>query len=313
MAAGYGHTVAVNEAARRRLFLVGRILFAVVIAVVLVAAAAHNARQLRHVKFEPQPGWLLVAAPFTFLGGFLLPLAWRHTLGAYGVELPRATALRVWCLSQASRFVPGSVALVASRVLLSSREGVSRSLAGASLAIELGLIVVWGGFFGSWIPSTWLPAPVRVLMALGALVVLLGLPFILRLGGRLLPRFPALAPDAIRVRHLYEAVGLYGLNNLVRGCGFFLVAASLHTVDPRDLWLIVGAVNVAAVLGLIGITPAGLGVREGVIAALLAHRFGTGTAAAMAVAFRAWDFAFELMWIAIAVWWERRQRAAAVS
>jgi uncharacterized membrane protein YbhN (UPF0104 family) len=245
------------------------------------------------------------------VGGLLLPLAWRHTVGAYGSDLPRSTAVRVWSISQASRFVPGNVALVASRVLLSAREGVPRSLAGASLAIEGGLIVVWGGFYASWLPSTWLPGPLRVLMAAGALVVLIALPALLRLGGRLVPRFPALAPEALRVRHLYEAIGLYGLNNLVRASGFVFVAAALHTIDPRDAWLVIGAVNLGAIIGMIGITPAGLGVREGVIAVLLTHRFGAGNATAFAVAFRAWDFAFELVWIGIALAWERRTRQRA--
>ena len=298
-----------DEVTRRRLFLAARVGFALVIVAVLVLAAASNADDLREVDFEPTPGWLLAGAPFTFLGGILLPLAWRHTLGAYGVDVPSATAVRVWSISQASRFVPGNVALVASRVLLSAREGVPRSLAGASLAIEGGLIVVWGGFYASWLPSTWLPGPLRVLLAAGALGVLVALPALLRLGGRLLPRFPALAPSAIRVRHLYEAVGLYGANNLVRSVGFVFVTASLHTIDvPRDVILVIGAANLAAVAGMIGITPAGLGVREGVVAVLLAHRFGAGTATALAVAWRAWDFLFELVWLGIAVVWERRTK-----
>ncbi|MDX6659409.1 MAG: glycosyltransferase 2 family protein [Solirubrobacteraceae bacterium] len=289
--------------------MIVRVLFAAVIVGVLVLAAAHNAKQLRHVHLDLSLRWLLVAAPFTFVGGVLLPLAWRHTVGAYGSELPRATAVRVWSISQASRFVPGNVALVASRVLLSAREGVPRSLAGASLGIEGGLIIVWGAFFASWLPSTWLPAPLRLLLAGGALVVLVAMPVLLRLGGRLVPRFPALAPEALRVRHLYEAIGLYGVNNLVRASGFLFVTASLHTIAPRDAWLVIGAVNLGAIIGMIGITPAGLGVREGVIAVLLAHRFGAGNAAAFAVAFRAWDFAFELLWIGIALTWERRSRA----
>lgn len=290
--------------------MAGRWIFGLGMVVALVLAAREHTDELRDVNLQPTPGWLLAAAPFTFVGGALLPLAWRHSLGAYGVTLRRATALRVWSISQASRFVPGNVALVASRVLLSAREGVPRSLAAASLALEVGLIVVWGGFFASWLPSTWLAGPLRVLMAAGALAVLVGLPVVLRLGGRLVPRFPALAPGALRVRHLYEAMALYGLNNLVRACGFVLVVAALHTIDPRDVWLIIGAANLAALVGMIGFTPAGLGVREGVIAVLLTHRFGAGNAAAFAVAWRAWDFLFELLWLGIALVWERRQRAA---
>jgi glycosyltransferase 2 family protein len=298
----------VDEVTRRRLFVVGRVAFFVVIVGVLAVAAARHYDQLREVRLEPRPHLLLAAAPFTFLGGLLLPLAWRHLLGAYGTTLPRATALRVWCVSQASRFVPGNVALVASRVLLSNREGVPKSLAGASLALEVGLIVVWSGLLSTWLPSTWLPGPLRALMAAGAVGVLVALPWLLRLVGRVLPRFPAIGPDALSIRHLYEAIGFYGVNTIVRSLGFVLVTMSLHTIDPRDVLLIIGAINAGAVLGMIGITPAGLGVREGVVAALLAHRFGVGTGAALAVAYRAWDFLFELVWIAIAVAWERRTR-----
>lgn len=296
---------------RDRLLKVGRAAFAVLLIAVLAAAAAKNAEQLRDVKFQLQPGWALAAVPFTFLGGLALPLAWRHVLFAYGHSLDRATAVRVWCVSQASRFVPTGVALAASRVLLTSREGIPRSVAGASLAIELGLMLLWGAFYTAWLPSYWLPGPLRALLAAGAIGALIALPWLLRLVGRFLPRFPAIAPTALRVRHLYEATVIYGANDLVRCFGFVFITAALHTIDPSDVFRVTAAINLGVIVGMVGITPAGLGVREGVVAALLAPRFGLGTAAAMSVAYRAWDFAFELVWISIAVAWERRTKRAA--
>lgn len=297
---------------RDRLLKVGRAVFAVLLIGVLVVAAMENASQLRDVELQLQPGWALAAVPFTFLGGLALPLAWRHVLFAYGVGLDRSTAVRVWCISQASRFVPTGVALAASRVLLSSKEGVPRSVAGASLAIELGLMLVWGAFYTSWLPSYWLPGPLRLLLAAGSIGALVALPWLLRIVGRFLPRFPAIAPDALRIRHLYEAIGMYGINDLVRCFGFVFITATLHTIDPTDVFRVTAAINLGVIVGMVGITPAGLGVREGVVAALLAPRFGLGTAAAMSVAFRAWDFAFELAWIGIALTWERRTRRATV-
>lgn len=305
MSEDYEHTGAVSEATRRRLLLVGRVVFFVVIVVALVLAARAHADELRDVDLDVRPAWLALAAPFTLLGGVLLPLAWRHSLGAYGVVLPRATAVRIWSVSQASRFVPGNVALVASRVLLSAKHGVAKPLAAGSLALEVGLIVVWGGFFASWLPSTWLVGPLRLLLAAGTLGALIGLPLVLRPVGRRWPTFARL-----QVAHLYEAVALYGLNNLVRATGSLLVAAALDDLRWGDAFLVIGAVNLAAVVGMLGVTPAGLGVREGVITVLLAPRFGAGNAAAMAVAFRAWEFLFELVWLGVALVWERRQRAA---
>jgi uncharacterized membrane protein YbhN (UPF0104 family) len=293
---------------RDRALKVGRAVFAVALIGLLVLAAIDNYGKLRELHLQPQPGWALAAAPFTFIGGLALPLAWRHVLVAYGYSLDRALALRIWCISQASRFVPTGAVMVASRVALTAREEVPKSVAGASVAIELGLMLLWGAFYTAWLPSYWFPGPLRALGAAAAIGALIALPWLLRLVGRFLPRFPAIAPDALRVRHLYEAIALYGVNDLVRCIGFFFIAASLHTVDRSDVLWITAAVNLSVVIGMVGITPAGLGVREGVLAALLAPRFGAGNALAMSVVFRAWDFLFELVWMAIAVTWERQTR-----
>lgn len=298
-----------GERTRARLLWGARVVFAIVLIAVLVKAGIDNWDSLRDVDLQPQPGWLIAAVPFTFVGGLALPLAWRHVLFAYGEQMERATAVRVWCVSQSARFVPGNVALVASRVLLSNREGIPKSLAGASLFVELGLMLLWGAFYSSWLPSYWLPGPLRALLATVAIAVLVAFPWLLRVVGRFLPRFPAIAPDALRIKHLYEAIALYGLNDLVRCAGLVLVTASLHTIDHTDLFRVTAVVNVAMIVGMVGITPAGLGVREGVVAALLEPRFGLGTAAAMAVAYRVWDFSFELVWLGIAMTWERRTRS----
>lgn len=300
----------VEEARRKRALGVGRVVFAVAIVAVLGAAVNRSLSDLRDVDLSPEPAWLLLAAPFTLAGGLLLPLAWRHVLIAYGSPLPRGTAVRIWCVSQASRFVPGNVALVASRIMLTAKHNVPRSLAGVSVGIETGLIIVWGGVFAAWLPTTWLAWPLRSLLAAVCLGFLGLLPNTFRLVGRLLPRVTALAPANLDTHHLYEAVGLYGMNTFARCLGFYFVTASLHSIRFGDLFLVVAATNVGAVTGMVGITPAGLGVREGVIAGLLSRRFGLGNAAALAVAFRVWEFGAELAWLAIAHLWERRELRA---
>jgi len=289
-----------TEATRRRLLLAGRVAFAAVIGAVLVLAAADRWDQLRSIDdLRVTPGWLLLGAPFTLVGGLLLPLAWRHVLGAYGERIGRRTAVRVWSISQASRFVPGNVAWIASRVMLAGREGVARRITGASLAVEAGLILSWGAAFSALLPSSVLATPLRVLLAVAAVGVMVALPFVLRLVHRLVPI------GQHRVRDLYEAVALYGVNDLARCVGWIFVTAAVHPIGSHDVWLVIGAANAGMAVGMVGITPAGLGVREGVIAAALAGRFGLGEAATLAILYRAWDFAFELAWLGVALRWGR--------
>lgn len=287
---------------RRRLVLAGRVLLAAVLVVFLAYAAVDNWNRLGDVDLHLRPAWLLTAAPFTLAGGLLLPLAWRHVLFAYGEPIGRRAALRAWCLSQASRFVPGNVAQFASRIVLASRMGVSRRVAGISLVVEAGLILAWGGVFAAWVPSSSLAGPLRAALAAGAVVVLAAAPWLLRVVGRIVPL------GRHRVRHLYEAEAVYGLNHVVRSIGFVLVAAAVQPLEGRDVFLVVGAVNAGMAVGMVGITPAGIGVREGVIAAVLGPRFGLGNAAALAVVFRVWEFAVELVWLLAALRLSRRGR-----
>jgi uncharacterized membrane protein YbhN (UPF0104 family) len=277
----------------------GRVAFALVLLVVLAVVAASHLDELRDVDLDPAPQWLAIAAVLTFVGGALLPLAWRETVAAYGTSLPRAVALRVWCVSQVGRFVPGTVALVASRVVLAGKAGVTRRLAGFSLALELGLVLVWSTLFATGLPSSRAPGPARLAVASAAIATLLALPQLLRRG-----------PGTVDRGTMYRAIALYGVNNLVTTAGSAFLAYSLYETSPRDLILVVAAVNLALVVGMVGITPAGLGVREGTIALLLAPRFGAGNAATVAVAMRAWEFLFELIWIGIALTWDRRYRLA---
>src|SRR5258706_6696271 len=235
-----------TEATRGRLLLAGRALVAVAIVVALAVAGLDNWDRLRHVELDIRPGWLAVAAPFTLAGGLLLPLAWRHVLFAYGQPIGRRAALRIWCVSQASRFVPGNVAQFASRVLLASRAGIPRRIAGVSLLVEAGLILAWSGVFGSWVPSTALATPLRVLLAAGSAGVLVATPWLLRLVHRLVP------VGAHRVRHLYEAEAIYGLNDVVRSIGFVFVTAAVHHVGNGDVFLVVGAVNAGVAAGMVG-------------------------------------------------------------
>jgi hypothetical protein len=296
---------------RGRWFKALRWVFVAVVVVLFARAAARNWRDLHDVDLHVRPLWLVSAAPFTFAGGWLLPVAWARLLRAYGAVLRTMDSVRIWSLSATSRYIPSGLAAVASRVVLASREDVPRALAAASTVVELVIIVGWGAVFAGTFLPTW-PEWVRVAVAGGAAVGLVALPVVLHVGGRLLSRFPALDPSRLDERVLFESIGLYLANAIVKGIGFVLFASALLPgVRAGDAWLLIGAVNAAAILGMVGVTPAGLGVREAFITVFLRDRFGFADAAAIAAALRVWDLVFELTWLAIVGGRARRARRRA--
>ena len=237
--------------------------------------------------------------------------------------------MRIWCLAQASRYLPTGLAAVASRAVLATGEGVPASLTVTTIAVEGGLLVAWSGLGGAALLVAGGHQAVIPLVAAGGAGVI-GVPIVLIVAGKVGTGAGAGAEGAGRVvvarrwaaalvarlTHrpgppdalpLVAADLTVGINMAVKTVAFVLLARALLPVHGTDLALLAGAANVAAVAGLIGITPAGIGVREGVLAALLGHRFGIADATALALAARAFDLAVEVPWVLGAVIARRRR------
>lgn len=282
---------------------VARTALAVAAALVLVWIGRRNASDLSRVHLHLQVGWLLASLPPYALGSLLLALGWRTELDAFGHRLRIGVAIRVWWRAQLARYVPTGLAAFASRAALARQEGVPPSIGAASLAVELATLILWGTLGAAF--GLTFALPLRLALGCGAALGLLALPVVYRRAASIAAlgrRFPAVAPLAAtpaRPGRMYEAIGCYGLSILVKSVSFVLFSAALITTRPGDAWLLGGAVQGAAVIGIIGITPAGIGVRETAMVGLLSHRFGTTDAAALAIAWRAYEFAFELGWLAV--------------
>ncbi len=109
---------------------------------------------------------------------------------------------------------------------------------------------------------------------------------------------------------MHEATLVYGVNATLKSARWLMIAAGVLTVHGSDIPLLIGAEALGVLAGLIGITPAGIGVREAVIAGALRDRFGFADAFALAIIARAWDFVVELVWIGIALVLRRQMRTA---
>ena len=288
-----------------RVLRVGRWVFAIAVLAALVKVAVDNSEALRDVELDIRWAWLIAALPVGLAAGVVLPLGWRRLVASYGVAISRGHAVRVWVLSQTARYLPTGIAGFAARVVMAAKEGVPRTLTSATLAIELGLLAAWAGLFaGVFIPSSVVATPWRILLGAGSAIAIVALAALLALGGRLFPRAPALAPHLLDRRQMHEATLVYGVNAALKSARWVMIAAGVLAVHGSDIPLLIGAE------ALVGITPAGIGVREAVIAGALRDRFGFADAFALAVIARAWDFVVELIWIGIALVLRRNARTS---
>ena len=299
-------------------------------AAMIVWLAVRYWDDLRQIDLQVDAVGLVAAAIVSMTATWCLALGWRELIGGYGTPLAHGPALRIWMLSQATRYLPTGLAPVVARAGLAAPLGVNRAAAGASVIVETATLVGWSAVFVAlWAPADWLGTAggwlARIVIGVGAVAGLVTLPWTLAGAGGWWRRIDGLLrratvlrwlsgrvpPDALSAERsaVWRAVFIYGLAVAQRLMAASLLAAALLAAGVDDIWLIAGATAAGIVVGMVGITPAGLGVREVVVASLLAERFGVGDAAAFAIAVRVLEFAHELVMLPLATAAGRRKPA----
>jgi uncharacterized membrane protein YbhN (UPF0104 family) len=286
-----------SRATRRPRWLTVAVL--AVVAGFFVATLATRWNDVISLKWRLRPGVFALACVLLAISYALVACLWGLALRrAAGTRL--AAGVRIWFLSNLARYVPGNVWSYVGAVELARREGVARRTTLAVMALTQVLSVGVALLVG-------LP----VLLAerarlgrpalLGAVVVVavagLAAGFrrqLLALARRRLPGFEPgdLTPSAGTVALLVLGYAGYWA---VTGLAFATLVASLYPLAAGDVPLVVAAYAGAYAAGFLALlTPAGLGVREGVLVVALAPVLPAGPALVVALVSRVWMMLTEL-------------------
>lgn len=225
-------------------------------------------------------GWLAVSGLLALAGVGCSGGIWRALLAGLGSRLPLAGAVRVFFVGQLGKYLPGSVWPVLVQAELGRDYEVPPRASVSAVVLFLWTHLLTGAAVAAVALALAGAAPAPVaLLAVPALLLLapglLGhvLTRVLRLAGREpLPALPGRA--SIMVAGCWAAAMwlAYGLHLAA------VVAALGH---PADLPLATGAFAAAWCAGFaFVIAPAGAGVREAVMTALLVPAVGPGAAIA---------------------------------
>lgn len=266
----------------------------------LIAYLVGNWSRVQDYDWSIDWGRLAIAAALHALVYSGYVVLWRHVLGVLGARLSLADAHRIWYLANLGRYVPGKVFQLAGMAYLARSKGVSPVLGVASTIVsQLFVLATAFAVAAATLPAVagrigWLQ-PVALICAGGLLLVLLTPAFdrlyylALRMGGR--PEYHVEVPWATR---LALTTG-YAVLWIVFGVAFWLFVGAVTDLEAGAIRPLVGIWAIGYLAGWIVIfVPGGLGVREGVYAALLALYIPTTIAVATSVLARVWSTAVEL-------------------
>ncbi|HEU4806370.1 MAG TPA: lysylphosphatidylglycerol synthase domain-containing protein [Nitrobacter sp.] len=256
-----------------------------------------------------QPRVLFAGAALTVLYSLLIPftaLAWAWLLRGLGKPVGFSVTGPILATTQFGKYLPGNITHHLGRLLISKRHGVGTPTTILSMAYETLLTVVACTHVSAltllWTPpaalANWPLAayrgPLIVAVSVGAIGVMIAAP---RLAGFIARR--RLRGDSEAMAYVPTvhpgwgtALGcylLYVLNFALVGAGLWLVghALSFGTDQSISPILLIGAFASSWILGFLAPgAPAGLGVREAVLAVWLGGSLGPSVTAALIVMLR---------------------------
>lgn len=253
--------------------------------------------------------WATVGASCAVLlmGYFCSALLWAHIVrGLGGPSVPGRVSVRLFMVANLGRYVPGKVWQIAGLVALSRQQGIPASTATAAAVLGQGIGLASATLLG--ITSLWTIADGAAWRWL--------LPAVL-LGGVVLGLAPPVFRGVVSLWfRLAKTEAPEGLDS-VRATGWFLLGLANWATYAVAFWVLVeglgfdvdllptaSAFAAAYVLGYVMVfAPAGLGVREGFLVALMAPQVGAGSAGAVAVVARLWTTVIEV--VPAAAFWAR--------
>jgi hypothetical protein len=228
----------------------------------------------------------LAIALAALASGAIIPLsavAWRRLLASCGEHRSWSTLATIMGITQLAKYLPGNVGQHVGRVALSAREGMPVGVVATTIVTESILAVLSAAAVGitgcvaagapileHWMPGMgrgWISQGVVLAVAIVGAIWLAprAVTMVVRRasGGRMSPRLP----DGTA---LAQAFLLYVCNYLVLGSGIAVMAYFVAGIPWHDAALLTGTFAMAWILGFfVPGAPAGLGVREGAMLALL--------------------------------------------
>jgi hypothetical protein len=208
--------------------------------------------------------------------------------------LSRSSSIGILATSQLARYLPGNVGQHIARGGMLAARGFSMTAIVPALFLEAILSVMAAcavagaalAFFPSdgLLPVGW--EGLVGILALGVLV-LCAIRFWPRIAPRISRRFPTMAQaPLISAAAAARCIGVYAFNYVFVGLGLYLIARVVSP-DAGSPGMFIGAFALSWIVGFLAPgLPAGLGVREGVLVALLEPALGTPAAVTLAALHR---------------------------
>ena len=303
----------------RRTLVAAKIVVPLVVAFFIGRAIHGNWQQVRAEPWRLDLVWLAGSFALAAAWHLVRPLGWTLLIRGFGHAVPYWDIYRVYRKSELSRYVPGGIWQFAARIYLTRRYGIGAAVCLAATLLDMTLAAL-----AALLPAAWLAGSASTSLGQWQRISLLAFPF-LACVFVIPPVFNAWAKPVARLLgqpyqrlevSVSRMLGIWAAYCAMWSLLAFAMAsfarALLPGLDAQQLAFIAGCYAMAWAAALLTmISPAGMGIREGILGLLLGQTLAAGTAMTLAVAMRLWIVSMELAWLGVGYLARPGPRAAA--
>ncbi|MDX1931844.1 MAG: lysylphosphatidylglycerol synthase domain-containing protein [Capsulimonadales bacterium] len=290
--------------------------FAIVAFAFLMAAVARTVRDIRTVPTFA-PGWLLLAALLYATHYAVQAVGWHLILRGLGQPVRLSDSVRIWYGTLVARWIPGPLVYSAARLVMAREAGLSVTAVAFGVILELSYILlgamVTTVVFASGLIPTLMASPTgKSLTVTGLIALAVGGVTALRpatlLGFCRIPLFRKAVrkiagedlPDhglpVMSTPYSLCLLAYYTVFWILSGVMFGVLARSFLPMTPERWAVCIPTFGASWLAGFLAfLTPAGIGIREGVMWLMLGRVLSKSDGLILAVLSRLMMMTVELL------------------
>lgn len=257
--------------------------------------------------FHPDGKWFVPGALLLLLGHSWQPAAFWLNFKLCGVRVPVRDSYKIYCMAHIAHYLPGRIWSYLSFAYLGKFLGVAPARLLAALYLGFAASLLSGAVFSVFALPLFehLGIPPAALAGFLVLLLILFIPkvfhAIIKTFGRLVRTPMAELPQSFGFKDIGLASLSYGFSWLLNSAGVVFLVLSFHPLNLQQLLYSFSAFPLGYLAGYLAFFAAGgLGVREGVMLALLSAFLPLYAAATVPIAARILSLTYEGVWFLVA-------------
>ena len=296
-----------KDTKKKRWMKWAKIGFLLLVAVFLARYFYKNYDEYKNLDLQINWGIFLVAVLLYFLYKLTLASLWHYLTILNECQVGYFRAVTAYLYSILGKYIPGKVFMLLARIPAYQEEERSLSKVTVCFFLEnictlLGaafLFLVSLFFFPNGLLKQYQWAAVALVVAFFICINPKIINFFLKYLGKLFKKDNLQIP--ITYSQMLKVVGLFILNWLIVGLGFYMLTCSIYPLPVSQFLYAAGIYGISCIIGILAIfAPSGIGVREGIMVLGLGLVMPSEYGVIISIVSRLWMSVSELVLIGIA-------------